>query len=237
MLEPSETKLQKLLNIYESSPLIHALIQVAISPLPYGIGSALDSALTARIVEMRDARMRAFYDELAMNPELLTKEVIQHDDFLHAHFATLKAAVNSKRAEKCALFARLLKGGLEQNALGSDAFEEYLNILDDMSMREIAIVNLMRQQEKAFEQAFNDPQRPDSGINQPNPEQFWAKFEEAVANQHGLDGERLMAALTRITRTGLIEEKRGSLAYLEGKVRWQTTTTFRDLALWILHER
>jgi len=35
--------------LYDSNPLIRAIVQLAISPVPYGIGSAIDAALTSKI--------------------------------------------------------------------------------------------------------------------------------------------------------------------------------------------
>ena len=90
-----ESALQEIGNAYDKNPIIRALIQIAMSHIPYGIGGAIDATLTANIQQMREKRLRTFFDELAVGSHVLTESLIQEEDFLHAYFATLKAAVNT----------------------------------------------------------------------------------------------------------------------------------------------
>lgn len=138
-----QTALQRIADAYEGSPIVRALVQVVMAPIPYGIGSAIGAALTSAIENMREERLRTFFDELAKGTRHLTEELIQEEDFLHAYFSTLKAAMNTRRREKIRLFARMLSNASQERRLGSDIFEEFLGILDDLSVRELQILLIL----------------------------------------------------------------------------------------------
>jgi hypothetical protein len=118
---------------YENEPYIRALAQL----IPCGIGSASDAYLSVKAKQIRESRLRTFFDELAKNHILLTKEVVETDDFLHCFFIATGAVTKAHREEKIHRFARLLKSSVrERGPRNTDDFEELIGALDDLSETE-----------------------------------------------------------------------------------------------------
>jgi hypothetical protein len=222
--------LQKIANIYESNPLMRAIVQVAISPVPYGIGSAIDTALTSKIENMREERLRNFFSELADGSHDLTEELIQSEEFLHAYFSTLKAAVNTRRKEKIKLFARLLLTASKEKHLSDEKYEEFLNILDDLSVRELHLLLILK--------TFEDTHFTELGANGENENdlqvasRFWEDFEAIAQKKRAVSSSELRAILNRLNRTGLYETFNGMyLGYTGGKGK--LTPIFSQFVHWV----
>jgi hypothetical protein len=220
--------LQKITNTYENNPIIRAIVQVAISPIPYGIGSAIDTALTSRIENMREERLKSFFNELASGSHDLTEELIQSEEFLHAYFSTLKAAVNTRRKEKIKLFARLLLTASKEQHLSGEKYEEFLGILDDLSIRELHILMILKR--------FEDEHFPLRDINIESELQivsrFWWDFEAVVQGKYATSSSELRALLNRLNRTGLYETFDGAYpGHMEG--RGKLTPIFYQFIHWI----
>lgn len=125
---------------YDKMPLTKALFSLL--PLP-GLG-AVDVLVQARLDEYRHERALEFFDELAAGEMVLTTDLIQSEDFLHAYFCTAKAAMNERRREKIRLFAKLLTSSVSGGVLPDlDEYEKYLKILDDLEPREMQILLLL----------------------------------------------------------------------------------------------
>ena len=124
------------------SPLARALLQL----VPGGIGSAIDVFLSDGSRMLQEERLRTFFDELGAGSIELTSELLTSHDFLHCFFATSRAAVRSRRGEKIRMLAHALSNGIVHDEVSSvDEFEEALEIIDRVSMREWrALVSLQR---------------------------------------------------------------------------------------------
>jgi hypothetical protein len=211
--------LQQLAEEYEGQPLIRALVQLILAPLPYGIGNALDDALTSAIQNIRANRARVFFDELAKGSADLTEEVITSNDFLHAYFATTKAVLNTRREEKIRLFARLLMNGVSMQLVGSEQFEEFLAILNDLSIEELNILLILRQIEL------------DPGRLKP-ARLHWPAFQKEVQAKCRIEADVLCAKLARLNRTGLYATETGG--YIGGGGGWgNLTVLFSEFVKWI----
>ncbi len=100
-----------LMNLYDQ-PVIRSLIQL----IPCGVGSAFDFFIMNKIQDIRKERLRTFFDELGSGEIELTNNLIESEDFLHCYFATLRAALNTRRREKVRMFAGLLKSKVLSNS-------------------------------------------------------------------------------------------------------------------------
>lgn len=159
--------------------------------------------LQQRADEIRSDRMRTFFDELGEGTIDLTEEVIQREDFLHCFFMATRAALNTRQREKIKMFAKLLKSSLKPGSYsGTDEYEEYLNILNELSYSELAILSMLEYYESQFIKGAseNDFQRASK---------FWGLFTEDL-KKIGIRQDEIMGVLTRLTRTGCYEEFAGS---------------------------
>ena len=128
------------------------------SLVPYGIGSAIDAALTAAIENIREKQLRALFDELARARAATYARTDPERGFLHAYYATLRASINTRREEKIRLFARLLVSPAHLSDLFRETYEEFVQVLDDLSVRELQILLTLDEFERAI--PFRPAQAP-----------------------------------------------------------------------------
>jgi hypothetical protein len=200
--------LEKLTSYYERNPVIRGLIQL----IPFGIGSGIDVALVTIVQNIRADRAKTFFDQLEANDTELSPELLKSEDFLHCYFATVNAALNTKRREKIRMFAQLLSSSVSTNLFNnSDEYEEYLSILDELTFRELVMLNILHRHEEAtpFNQNENDLQRAN---------RFWEQFIREVETELRIPQNEIDSLLTRLNRTGCYETFTGSyLDYTGGK--------------------
>lgn len=208
-------------KIFTNSPNLRAILQLD----PTGIGSAYDVMLSHKISEMRSARFRTLMDELSKGDRELTPELVDNEDFLHAFFCAAKAALNSNREEKIRLFGRLLLNAAKTNSLTTDTFEEFVSILDDLSLREFQILLMLQNYEKQTKR------REEQNALQFSSS-FWDSFEEAIEKELGIKKPEIPSMLTRLSRTGLYESFTGSYLGYEGG-KGKTTPLFKKFVQWI----
>ena len=207
-MQPSESATQ-LLARYENEPVLRGLVQL----IPFGIGAAIESALLARLNRYREQRLQVFFDELGSGSVPLTEELTRSNDFLHCYFATLSAVLRSRRNEKIKLLARLLRGSFDGRVSDADEYEELIGLTDELSHRELVILALLNEHEKAnpIKEGENELQRAS---------RFWPGFVADIESRLGLDELLLRALLVRLQRSGCYEEFTGSyLSYTGGRGR------------------
>lgn len=192
-------------SVYLDSPWLRALVQC----IPY-VGSGLDTIVAHYLTQIEEKRMRVFFDELAKGPLELTEQLVQEVEFLHRFTAATRAALRTERAKKIRYFARLLSASVAES-LDLSEYEEYLDILDDLSEREIAVLVLLSKYEAA------EPCRPGENELQ-RANRFWRAFLEDLESELGISKEVADPILTRLNRTGLYETFTGSyFNYTGGK--------------------
>jgi hypothetical protein len=106
-------------------------------------GAAFELAYGAAFVDFAQKRFRVFLDELGFGatppPALLTDE-----DFVHAFFATLKAAGVTRRPAHVRLYARLIGSALDGSRFHwTDADDDLLSTLSDLTYRELILLAVL----------------------------------------------------------------------------------------------
>lgn len=228
-----EEILDSLLDAYNNDPVLRALIRLIMSPIPYGIGSAIDSALTAKINRIRKRRLKTFFDELQLGKRKLDEELIQREEFLYSYFATLKASINQNREQKIRLFARLLRNAVSFDKLGTDEFDEFLSILDDLSLRELQVLFSLHEIETAHPaNLINKSGIPEYENEYHRAGRYWDKFEKKIWEECSIDAQHLRSMLTRLNRTGLYESFVGGAIGYTGR-QGSVTPLFHDFCDWL----
>ena len=175
---------------YGDSPKTRALLQL----LPaWGVA---DNLLQQRADEIKQERLRTFFDELENSECELTEELIQSEDFLHRYFITVRAALNTRRREKIKMFGRLLKSATNTTICSSiDEYEEYLYILDNLSFRELQVLSILDKYEREY------PVDEDRNLIK-RCERMWGKFVEELTNTLQISQNEIRIILYRLSRTG-----------------------------------
>lgn len=218
MTEPPNM-IGKLSVQYSHRPAIKALLKLVPG------WSAADTLLQKRADEIKSDRLKVFFDELAQGKRELTDELIQSDSFLHAYFCTLRAAMNSRQHEKIQNFARLLDSSLDPTLhVSEDEHEEFLTLLEEITLREFAILRDLRNRELAHprQEGENALQRA---------WRYWKDFRAATVETYGVPDESFNAFMARLERTGLYLRITGNYLDYSGDIGTTTPLLARVIAL------
>jgi hypothetical protein len=215
---------ENLLVRYEGNRVIRGLVQL----IPYGVGSAIDVVVTKTLDNIREERSHAFFDELAKTSKPLDPAMLESKDFLHCYFSTAKYALNSRRREKIEMFARLLKASIGNTGpRGVDEYEEFLEILDDLTYRELQALAIL-------DSFSNCPRTPDQNDLQWTTT-FWDEFKDRVVRELVVPKDEVSDFMNRISRTACYEMFTGSyMSYTGGKGK--LTPRYKRLKLFISAE-
>lgn len=215
------SKLQPLLEKYESNRVIRGLIQL----VPFGIGGAIDVVLTKTLENIQEERATAFFDELSKGDVVVDEKLLESEDFLHAYYSTTKFALNSRRREKIRMFARLLKSSLTENEINNiDEYEDYLKILDELSYRELLALKVLDE--------YSETPRTEEQNDLQWTNLFWDIFESRLADELNIPIEQVADFMNRIARTGCYEMFTGGFFdYTGGKGK--LTPTYQRLKKYI----
>lgn len=232
---------------YEST-VIRALVGF-VKGLPYAgmVISGLDEILLNQTQRIHENRSRKFFDELASN-KLITEELFDDDAFIHKFSCTYRAAIRTHQMDKIHRFARLLISSVEADNDNVDIFEEYLNILDDLSEREFYTLKLLRQYEiKYYEDAIS---RYDAYLQEQKlegdtrlfaaqsktTEDYWDEFLLELKIKYDIEENIAPVILQRLIRTGLYHTLGiTSLGWTTPNKQTigQTSPLFHDFIKWI----
>lgn len=208
-----------------SHPITSILLTTVSAILPaVGVGKDM---IDKSITKIQQDRFNTLLDELSNGETDLTEEIIQREEFIHSFVIIYKAVTNTYKREKIRYFARLLKSGIDRQELASDNFEEFTNILDDLSMTELTILKLLHY----YELNHYDDELSDFNEYQILSE-FWNEFVHEIESKHYIPKDELIARLARLNRTGLYRTFTGmNLGYKGDKGK--TTGLFKKFAEWI----
>lgn len=195
-MENLSNSLIKLQEIYESKPAIKALIQST------PVGAAADIILSGYINRMKAEKLRLFFDQLGNGDIELTDDDISDNDFLHAYFSTVNYVLQNRSELKIKAFAEILKS-LHRDKIELNEFEEYEQILNELSEREFLILSVKYQLENhaaTIPGELNPAQRTGT---------YWRDFKDEIKTKLGLEADELNAMLIRVQRTGCYSKHKG----------------------------
>lgn len=222
------TGFEDLVQRYNQNAPVRALVQLvslaaAANPL-FGFGPAVDaalSALAARQEAIRLERARTFYDELELGSGVLTPRTIESEAFLHDHLVTLTTALRTRRVEKIRWLARLLLGTAgDHPGIGADEYEDYLGMLDQLSYRELCLLNTLAEYEEA-----NPLAEGQSVLQRAN--HYWPEFRARACQRCIIPADEFDGAMQRLTRSGAYVIYTGTAYDYEGNRGYLTPAYFR----------
>ncbi len=166
-------------------------------------------------------------DELEKGEIELTEEMIQSEEFIHSFVIIYRAVVNTYSREKIRYFARILKYGISQNKLASDEFEEFVQILDTLSLTELSLIQTLNEFEPNVGQT--ETNNKDKKLKLP---EYWDEYLEKIQKQHNFSKEVTTDKLSRLNRIGLYKTFTGSYWGYNGDMG-KTTHLFSKFTEWI----
>lgn len=210
-----------LLETFDNSPLIGILLEL----FPTKIGSAINTALSARLAHLKKENFKTLMEQLSTGEKNLTPDLINTDEFIHAFFAVTEAALRTHRKDKIKALANLLLYGVRTNQYDSEVIYEFIDILDQISIREFRILCILDEIEK---KSTRDPEENDLQF----ATKLWDEFQQQACLTLDIKREVLPNLLVRLTRTGLFEIFTGSFLSYTGNIG-KTTQLFNEFIKWI----
>lgn len=161
-----------------------------------------DESVMAVRNKMHGRRLRKLCDSISGGWHDLPPNLIEQESFLHAWFSISRAALRQRHDEKIERFAWLLLNGARYGLLYEDAFDEYINILEDLSLRELHLLILRQESEQNF-MVSGTRSNPDDDPDTAFRRDGMTEFVERAERQLGIPPDQLGPILVRIQRTGL----------------------------------
>lgn len=169
------------------------------------------TALGTGVYEIWKRRADIFVRELvALNIDP-SEERLRQREYLEGLIATARRVQDTVNETKIRAFAEMFSTYYEGGHFQSiDQFEEYLSILDELSVREFQVLVILHKYELANPLEGRNPLQRAVAV--------WGSFQAEVKEVVGIEPEQLSAILTRIQRTGLYETITGGFFdYAGGK--------------------
>jgi len=145
-------------------------------------------------------------EELNKNPNMLTADMIKKSDFLHKALITFKIVAVTNREEKIRYFANLLKSSAIQDDIDVDEYEEYLNIVADLSFRELQILSIIDKNYILYPVPSDPIDDIMTKYKQEWENAFFPRVRSQIQETLGARGEELDDILIRISRSGLYKQ-------------------------------
>ena len=197
---------ERLADKYDDSALVRGLVQL----IPAGIGSAIETAFLTLATNLRERRVERLFDALANENLTLTEDSVKNDEFIHKFLVTLAASARTNRKEKIDLFAAFLKNG-SSIEVDADEFDELLLVLDELSLREFMVLEILDRHERATPRVPGENDLQHANL-------FWDSFQAEVVEKLGVPIDAFDPFMTRLVRTGTYETFVGGyMDYTGGK--------------------
>lgn len=184
----------ELLKKYEGNKFIRALIQL----VPFGIGSSVDVLIELKIKELKEKRLQTFLEEIEEQLENYSLEILDSENFLHCYLITIQSVLKTRREEKIRLFANYFANAISTNFFESiDEYEELLSILDELSFKEIQLLNVLSKFEENH--PFEEKKSKITTI-----EEYWDDFKKEISTQFQHSEDYIQSLILRLTRSGFL---------------------------------
>lgn len=179
----------------KSNPVVESFLMPVIKSVPV-IGDMIDSSMDKVIQDFQQRKETELIDVILKDKNTITSEMVNDVEFIVNYNRTLEAVRRLATNDKVKFFGNLIRNGyLSGEHIACSEFEEYLDILNTLSYREI--------------QCLVDYMLYCEGKNKNRRTQYnaWAYFRRDYAKKMKISESELWSIFTRIKRTGFIEEE------------------------------
>jgi hypothetical protein len=201
----------------------NTILRVLVNAIPY-IGSSMDIIFASKgskiIQERIEVLLRNLETEMGFIEEkMVDYEYLRSEEFFDFLTKVIEASAKTRDRAKIHLYAKMLRGSVVLRDKREFSSEDYLNILIELTPRELEVASVI------FEQQGDD--RPSSNENdlQWAYKMGWKNLADKLPT---VSREDLPFVLQRLSKSGLIKEVTGSYFDYVGGV-YVITDAFRKL--------
>ena len=215
------------MDTYHESRAVRPFVLTITSSIPMlgGIVQGVDAAISAHLEQEKSERLETLVEALETGLEDFGGiiPIERSHPVIHAAYITIEATLRTARRKKIRTFGKLLAAGLRPDPKINleYEYEDYLKILDDLSIRELQLLALLSsyEQEADGTEFENDLSRANS---------FWERFETEAIQELSIPHDELTGLVTRLGRTGMYEPIIGTYYGYQGD-RGKLTGAYRRL--------
>lgn len=177
----------------KSNPVIEGVMSV-VKAVPV-IGDMIDSSINLTISKFQQEKEKEFIDVILKDRGSITSEEVNDIEFIFNYAKTMEAVKRLASNDKVKYFGNLIRNGyLSGEKISNNDFEEYMDILNTMSYREIkSLVDF---------KIFTDNNNSKRSYNY----NTWPKFQKIYAEKLNISPNEVYGIFMRIKQTGLVEE-------------------------------
>ena len=220
-LKKSKDRQKKLFCGLDIVSKIISMLPMPVSTLS-GTVELLNEAIQGIIRNSYQEKLKLVLEEIATGHRFVTKQELSEVDVIENLNRLMQAISRTNVNDKIRIMTRLfVRGCISEEPLNTDTYEEYLHILEDLSVREIAVLAIL----------YSVEQNPDAYIDKEMskeeylPHRYWEKFKEKVTSELGIPASHIYAIMKRLERSGLFAMYNG---FSFGTVEEGTTTAYFD---------
>lgn len=171
----------------KNNPVVDSLLLPTIKAIPI-IGDMIDSSMNKIIEEFQNKKEQELIEVILKDSHSITSEMVNDVEFI-VNYAKAKEAVRRLATnDKVKYFGNLIRNGyLSGEHIENSRFEEYLDMLNTMSYREIRYMLFLMQH--------------------PMEEMQWHEFTQLFHNEFGESDENPYYIYLKLKRTGFIYEE------------------------------
>lgn len=174
----------------KSNPVVESVLMSAVKSVPV-IGDMIDSSMNKVIEDFQKKKEQELIEVILKDRNRITFEMVNDIEFIVNYAKTREAVRRLATNDKVKYFGNLIRNGyLSGEHIENNEFEEYLDILNTVSNREINYLLFLR----------NNPLGK-AGISS------WAKFEALFYKNFGGEKGNIYNNYYRLKRTGFVSEE------------------------------
>lgn len=174
----------------KSNPVVESVLMPIVKAVPV-IGDMIDSSMNKVIEEFQEKKENELIEVILKDKNSITFDMVNDVEFI-VNFAKTREAVRRLATnDKVKYFGNLIRNGyLSGEHIENSEFEEYLDILNTVSYREIQYLVFLKEHPLGKK-----------GITS------WGKFEQLFYDEYGKENEKPYFCYLRLKRTGFVDEK------------------------------
>lgn len=179
----------------KSNPVVDNVLMPVVKAIPV-VGDMIDSTMNKVLEEFQKKKEEQFIEVVLKDQHSITSDMVNDVEFIVNYARTLEAVKRLATNDKVKYFGNLIrKGYLSGGHIENSEFEEYLEILNTMSFREIQyLIDFKRyceEKKKAETRYYRN---------------HWTGYMFEYSKVYKISGSELCSIFMRIKRTGFVEE-------------------------------
>lgn len=187
----------------KQNPIVNSVLLAPIKAMPV-IGDLVDSTTDKLLEDFQSKKEQELIDVILKDSNSITTEMVNDVEFIINYARVIDAIRRLATNDKVAYFGNLIRNGyLSGNHINSNTFDEYLNILNTMSYREIQyLVDY-----KIYCETSNTKNTSSIRTKDYIYKNKWAYFSKEYSQKLQITCRELYDTFIRIKQTGFLDEE------------------------------